>query len=182
MVFLFTDMVSSSVLYHNLGNAPMYALVQRHFEVLGKIVEEHNGSVIKTVGDCVMAAFDLPEDATRAAVACVHAAHQISYTSPRGNARTLQLRAGVHVGPCLAINSSRGAIDYFGSTVNTAAHVQSCAGAGEVILTSFVTRTTGVKQYLHELEGKCTGRNEELTIKGLAAPLPVTRLIVVPSS
>lgn len=179
MAILFTDLVGSTGLYEELGNAPMYVLVRRHFALLSEVVQQHQGTVVKTVGDAVMAAFELPEDAARAAIACVQAAHKMTYEAGRGTSRTLQLRAGVHIGPCLAVAGASGNVDYFGSAVNTAARVSELAQAGQVNLTHHVTRTTNVKQLLETLKGSMAVAAESATVKGMAAPLAFTRITAV---
>jgi class 3 adenylate cyclase len=37
-----------------------YFLVRQHFEILKKIIRERSGTIIKTLGDAVMAGFERP--------------------------------------------------------------------------------------------------------------------------
>ena len=66
VAIVFTDLQGSTRLYDALGDATAFHLVRDHFAFLSERVERHNGFVVKTVGDAVMAAFHDPADAVRA--------------------------------------------------------------------------------------------------------------------
>src|SRR6266550_1126142 len=55
MTYLFTDLKQSTPLYESVGDANAYFLVRQHFEILNKIIRERSGTIIKTIGDAVMA-------------------------------------------------------------------------------------------------------------------------------
>lgn len=131
MAILFTDLVGSTAMYERLGDAVAYSLVRRHFDLLRAAVESHQGRVVKTVGDAVMASFDHPRDAVLAGLACIEAL-QTMRGRERG-AGDLHLKVGVHTGPCLAIEAN-GGIDYFGQTVNVAARVENLARPDELVV------------------------------------------------
>ena len=59
---LFTDVKGSTALYDRIGDLNAFALVQRHFDLLQDIITRHDGAVIKTIGDAVMATFLEPGD------------------------------------------------------------------------------------------------------------------------
>ena len=46
----------------------------------------------------------------------------------------------MHAGPVIAVKLNTG-LDYFGNTVNLAAKIQSCAGAGEIALSESAYQT-----------------------------------------
>ena len=56
-VVLFTDLRGSTAMYRRIGDAPAYALVRDHFAVLADAVRAHHGTIVKTIGDAVMACF-----------------------------------------------------------------------------------------------------------------------------
>src|SRR5207302_11366104 len=66
---LFTDLTGSTKLYRDAGDAQAFAVVQDHFDLLSRIVAEHHGALVKTMGDAVMAAFVEEADAVRASIA-----------------------------------------------------------------------------------------------------------------
>src|SRR5690606_1166732 len=109
-------------------------------------VAAHGGAVVKTIGDAVMAAFSDP-------VAAARASAEIHGRFPGGGeGHGLRLRVSINTGPCIAVNLNSG-IDYFGGTVNTAAKLQRCAGAGEVAMADAVARAPGVRDCLAALGG-----------------------------
>jgi class 3 adenylate cyclase len=128
---LFTDIVGSTKFYSNVGDAKAFAEVRTHFQEVFEVVQLHKGVVVKTIGDAVMASFPSAEQAVDAAIA-------IQLRFPEGRTDTcIRLRISVHIGPVIAVHLNTG-IDYFGNTVNFAAKIQSCAGAGEVAMSEAI--------------------------------------------
>ena len=68
VTLLFTDLEGSTALYERLGDGPAYHLVRRHFDFLAATIRNHDGALVKTIGDAVMAAFARPEQAVQAAL------------------------------------------------------------------------------------------------------------------
>ena len=68
ITILFTDLKGSTALYERIGDAAAYHLVHEHFAYLGRAVRERNGTIVKTMGDAVMAVFADPVDAVHAAL------------------------------------------------------------------------------------------------------------------
>ena len=121
---LFTDIVGSTALYSILGDTKAFNAVHAHFVALHDIISSRKGTVVKTIGDAMMAAFSHPEEALRAAT-------EIQQRFRPGE-QDIALRVSIHRGRCLAVQLDSN-IDYFGNTVNYAAKIQSVAGAGEVV-------------------------------------------------
>jgi len=130
---LFTDIVGSTKFYQDVGDAAAFATVVEHFEELTALILKHEGAVIKTIGDAVMAAFHTPDNCLKAASEA-----QLAF----GPGKKVRLRISVHYGPVIAVNWNTGK-DYFGHVVNFAAKMQSCAGAGEVAVSEiFLSKVT----------------------------------------
>ena len=68
MTFLFTDLKGSTELYERVGDLDAFFLVRQHFETLTRSIAVHRGSIVKTIGDAVMATFATPADAVHAAL------------------------------------------------------------------------------------------------------------------
>jgi hypothetical protein len=64
---LFTDIVVSTERAQGLGDRRWRDLLDRHDAAAGTVVRRHGGKLIKTTGDGVLATFDVPGDAIRAA-------------------------------------------------------------------------------------------------------------------
>jgi hypothetical protein len=124
---LFTDIVGSTDFYHDVGDAKAFSKVREHFKEVFEAVEVHQGVVVKTIGDAVMASFSSTREAMAAAISLQNKFHEARADT------SIRLRISVHCGPVIAVHLNTG-IDYFGSTVNLAAKIQSCAGPGEIAL------------------------------------------------
>jgi class 3 adenylate cyclase len=161
VALLFTDLQGSTALYERVGDATAYNMVREHFALLAAIVRDHNGAVVKTIGDAVMAAFDDPADAVKAALAMqARIAH-----------RHLVLKVGIHSGAGVVVTLND-RLDYFGSTVNMAARLQGQAGGGDIVLSGAVARDPAVKPLLAAVPS----RDESVMLKGFAAPIGFVRL------
>ncbi|HET9097386.1 MAG TPA: adenylate/guanylate cyclase domain-containing protein, partial [Candidatus Baltobacteraceae bacterium] len=167
---LFTDLVGSTAMYSRTGDAPAFRIVTDHFTVIRDIVSRYEGAIVKTIGDAVMAVFIDAGNCLRAAVELDRSVQGITW-----DGAPLRLRAGMHAGPCIAMRANE-RIDYFGTTVNLAARLESAAGAGEVTMARADAQRAGVAPLLREF-GDRAG-SETLEIKGFARPIDVVRLRV----
>lgn len=165
LAILFTDLQASTALYDRVGDLKALELVRRHFELLTEVVRSERGSIVKTIGDAVMAVFGEADRAV-AAAARMHAA--VASLSEE-----IALKIGVHAGSCVAIRSND-MLDYFGRTVNVAARVQGVAGGGETVVTEAVWAGPGVR----DAAGRYGMKPETGTIrlKGVSDPVGVVRL------
>ncbi len=124
-VVLFTDIVNSTIFYHQLGDAAAFKQVKNHFVETYNCIQKYEGSVIKTIGDSTMACFSDPDQALRAAV-------ELQSIFPQDRTDTsIRLRISLHVGPVIAVHLLHG-LDLFGTTVNEAAKLQSLVSGGEI--------------------------------------------------
>jgi class 3 adenylate cyclase len=134
LTFLFTDLKSSTELYERVGDLVAFDLVQAHFRMLNRIVVSEAGAIVKTIGDAVMATFPTPDRAVSAALRMREGMKDLNAERQRDD---LQLKIGIHEGPCLAVllNDRQ---DYFGQTVNIAARVQGLAMSRAIYATGAV--------------------------------------------
>ena len=120
---LFTDIVGSTARAAGLGDRRWRELVEDHDAAAALEVQRHNGRVVKSTGDGVLATFDRPTAAARCALAMHRAMAR----------QELPLRAGLHTGEI----ELRGD-DVAGLAVHIAARVNSLAGAGQTLATRTV--------------------------------------------
>jgi class 3 adenylate cyclase len=144
IALLFTDLKGSTALYDRIGDLNAFSLVQQHFERLQQVTVRHNGAIIKTIGDAVMAAFLSPADAVSAALAMRKEIASFNHGQPD---RELILKIGIHKGAAIAVTLNE-RLDYFGQTVNIAARVENLADADEIYLSETVYEAEGVKPEL----------------------------------
>lgn len=144
LTFLFTDLKGSTELYERVGDLVAYDLVRAHFRVLHEVVGSESGSVVKTIGDAVMATFPTPERGLQAALRMREAMGLLNEPVDRED---LLLKIGLHEGPCLAVTLNE-RLDYFGQTVNIAARVQGLAQSNTIFTTEPVVSNPGVARLL----------------------------------
>jgi len=166
---LFSDLSASTALYGRAGDAPAFRLVRDSFEVLRAAVEEHGGTVVKTIGDAVMAAFPSEEAAVRAAVAMLRGFP--AFIQRYRYADGVDLKLGVHAGPCFAVTAN-GVLDYFGQTVNVAARLQAQAEAGDLVLPEELAEAVTASG---SLDGTFVTERFTATLKGIDKPLRLVR-------
>jgi adenylate cyclase len=171
IALLFTDLVGSTALYEDVGDAPAYGRVHRHFDLLGERIAAHDGAIVKTLGDAVMAAFVDAERALAAALAVQRALP--AWCAREGVDPPLRLRIGVHAGPAIAVTAN-GRLDYFGRTVNMAARVAATGEAGAVVMLADLAEQPAVRERL-EREAEPAG-TLTATLRGVSRPCALVRV------
>ena len=169
MTYLFTDLKDSTPLYESVGDVNAYFLVRQHFDILNKIIRERSGTIVKTIGDAVMAGFERPQDAVRAAIEMIEELARFNQTA----SRPLVLKIGVHRGRAIAVRLND-RIDYFGQDVNIAARVQGSAGVNEVCITHTVMEAPGVA----DIVGTRSVSRDYENLKGIGQKMEIHRLAV----
>jgi len=156
LAFLFSDLTGSTAMYERIGDARAYALVQDHFRRMEAIIAAHEGAVVKTMGDAVMATFTRLDRAIAAAVEVVEegaADHEL---------HGIGVKLGVHEGPCLAVRAND-RLDFFGTTVNIAARLQAQARSGELVL----LRELAMDPSVRAIVGDRDVRRTRVALKGI---------------
>lgn len=170
IAILFTDLRGSTALYRRIGDSAAYALVRDHFRVLGDAIRRHDGILVKTIGDAVMAGFRSPA----AAVAAALEMHRlVAALAPPEGAGALVLKAGVHQGASIAVNAG-GRLDFFGTTTNLAARAQHASLGGDVVVTEDVLADEDVRRLLASVPHR--DETFSATLKGFDVPFLLHRL------
>jgi class 3 adenylate cyclase len=162
VALLFSDLRGSTALYERVGDARAFNIVREHFALLGSIVRDHGGAVVKTIGDAVMASFGDPADAVKVAFAMQAAI----------KSHDLVLKLGVHAGPSVVVTLND-RLDYFGSTVNMAARLQGQSDGGDIVISRSVADDPAVRPLL----AKVASREENVVLKGFATPIGFVRVL-----
>jgi class 3 adenylate cyclase len=123
LTVLFTDIVGSTQLAAELGDARWRALLEEHNQMVRRQLEDHEGREVKTVGDGFLATFDGPARAIWCAKAITEAVRDLN----------IEVRAGLHTGETELLGDDIG-----GVAVHIGARVVSLAGPGEVLVTRTV--------------------------------------------
>jgi class 3 adenylate cyclase len=126
---LFADVVGSTRLYEVLGDHQARDMIVTCVEIMRDATERNRGSVIKTIGDEILAIFPTADDAVNAAGEMQQdiGAHPGLHVG----GQHVAIRIGCHFGPVVLENR-----DIFGASVHTANRMTSQAKAGQIIVTA----------------------------------------------
>lgn len=146
VTIVFTDLVGFSNWAMRAGDEEALRLLRRVATATEPEVIAHRGTVVKRLGDGMMAVFPSPQLALDAVAACLEgvAGIEIDGWRPR-------LRVGVHTG-----HPRRLGDDYLGMDVNIAARLAEKAGAGEILVSE--SARTGLDPALVRTRPKRTFR------------------------
>ena len=142
LTVLFTDLRNSTQLYREIGDATAFGRVMSHFDVVRKAIAAHDGAIVKTIGDAVMAVFRCAADGLLAMLEV-----QQALAEPGDGNMPLQLKAGLNTGPCIAVTLND-RLDYFGSTVNMAARLEGLSSGSDVIISRSVFEDAKVQELI----------------------------------
>jgi adenylate cyclase len=156
VALLFTDLVGFSSWALQAGDIATLELLREVGVRVEAVVLEHQGRIVKRLGDGVMATFLDPTAAVRAALEShdVLSDVEVDGYQPR-------MRAGVHWGRPRKLGA-----DYLGIDVNIAARVADAAKADQVMVSEPVLERM-------DLDGLKTGRQKRLRAEGAPRDLQV---------
>jgi class 3 adenylate cyclase len=120
---LFTDIVDSTGRAAALGDREWRRTLDRHDTAARTEVERWRGTLVKSTGDGILARFDSPSRAVRAALALCQAAKRMG----------IEIRAAIHTGEVEVRSDDLGGIG-----VHIASRVLAEAGPGDVLVTRTV--------------------------------------------
>ena len=137
---LFADIVGSTSLGEHNDPETVQAVLGEYFANASSIVGRHGGTIEKFIGDAVVAVFGIPDahedDALRAVRAAVELRSAMGGLHLRGpgGQEALQIRIGVTTGEVVVGDPTTGQTFSVGDAMNTAARLQTSAGAGEILI------------------------------------------------
>jgi class 3 adenylate cyclase len=130
---LFADVVGSTRLYEQLGDQRARETIQLCVELMREATTRNRGTVIKTIGDEILAIFPTVDDAVNAGGEM----HQDIGARPELliEGQHVAIRIGCHFGPVVLEHK-----DIFGASVHAANRMTSQAKAGQIILSADTLR------------------------------------------
>jgi len=175
---VFADLVGSTSLYERLGDAAASGFVNQLVGVVSQVFEQHQGRVVKLLGDGLFVVFAGEGDALAASMQIQKQLFDAPLLAG-GNGPPVQMQIGIESGEVVEING-----DCFGDTVNSAARLADLAGGGQILTTQNVwmallpiqraaLRSMGPMylrgrteaSHVYRIEWQ-TGRDEEATMAG----------------
>lgn len=160
-VVLFTDVVGSTALSHLVSAERADELRRSHHSELERAVLDHGGTVVKHLGDGLMAIFDSSTAAMTAAASMQRAVELAN----RMGEHQVGLRVGLSVGEV-----SHEDDDYFGDSVVEASRLCASAEAGQILASDLVRQLAGRRAHI---EYRPIG---ELELRGLPDPVTAVEL------
>jgi len=133
-------------------------LLAAHRAVVDSIIELHDGRVVNTAGDSVLAEFASPVEAVRAAGEIQDALRTRNESLPEP--KRMHFRIGVHLGDVMIKGD-----DLLGDGVNVAARLQAMAEPGGICISSSI---------FDQIEGKLSLRFQDIgeqSLKNIARPV-----------
>jgi len=126
---VFADLVGSTGIFERLGDETAGRFVTQLTGALSKTFEEHNGRVVKLLGDGIFTVFQTETDAIASCVA-IQARLKEKPVYPGGSGNAVQMQMGVECGEVVEIDG-----DCYGDAVNSAARLADLAGADQILTT-----------------------------------------------
>jgi class 3 adenylate cyclase len=178
---LFADVTGSTALGERLDPETLRRVMSRYFDRMAAVIERHEGTVEKFIGDAVMAVFGIPrlhEDdalrAVRAAAGMNAALAELNAEIERDHGVGLAARIGVNTGEVVAGDPCAGQRFVSGDAVNVAARLEQAAAPGEILL--------GESTYRLVRDAVDVDPVAPLGLKGKAEAVPAFRLTAVRES
>lgn len=162
---LFADIVGSTRLYEQLGDAAALTLISNCLESMTQGLPDHGGRVVKTIGDEIMVVYSSPADAFRSAMDLRRRVAALPPVSMGAASVRLRIRVGLHFGAALVEHG-----DYFGDAVNIAARLTELASASQILTTGELLALLPVN--LRALATEFA----EIEVKGRDAPVRIARV------
>jgi class 3 adenylate cyclase len=123
---MFTDIVGFSTSASQKMLLDTMTLLAVHDKLLMPVVEQHNGKLIKKIGDALMVRFDEPIEACNSAIEMQNQLYEFNKKSEE----KIFIRIGLNTGTVFIKND-----DVFGDAVNIAARMESLAQPGKTFIT-----------------------------------------------
>ena len=153
MTILFSDIKGSTAYAEKKGDVEYMAMINRHHAILFPVIEREGGRIVKTIGDAILACFQEPVAAVKAAAGMQRGL--VEDRKGRDETNQIHIRIGMHKGLGLIKDG-----DVFGDVVNAASRIQNQAEVEQILITDVLldaAKTAGfecVKMGRAELKGK----------------------------
>jgi adenylate cyclase len=155
LTVLFADLAGSTHLYQTRGDVEAHQRVTDSLQCMRIVVERHQGTLLRTVGDAVLASFEQADAAYLASVD-IQREHQTL---------NLSVRVGFHHGQVIPDGG-----DVYGNAVNLAARLAAFAEANEICTTEDTVAQLSIRHRSYALF------LDSVDFKGMSTPMPVYRV------
>jgi class 3 adenylate cyclase len=161
---LFTDIVGSTSLTQELGDARAMEMLRVHDDIVRRALQRHRGSEVKHTGDGIMAAFRSVVDSIRCAI---EIQQRLAEADDQGRP-SVRVRIGMAAGEPVTDRD-----DLFGATVQLAARLCARAEPASILVASVVRDLALGKGFVFRSRGR-------LRLKGFDSTVPAYEVIWQP--
>jgi len=165
LAILFADVAKSTHLYETLGNKVAQTLIGACLSLLARVTVQHNGTVIKTIGDEIMCTFPSANDAVEAAIDMNRDLEQLTISDMPGVVPP-NIYVGIQLGPVIREDN-----DVFGDAVNVAARMVAMAKQRQIVTTD---DTVEALSPVHKSEARVI---DKTTVKGKSGEMNIYEVI-----
>jgi class 3 adenylate cyclase/CHAT domain-containing protein len=127
VTIMFTDIKGSTSYYETRGDLAGRTMIHQHNSIVMPLIEKHNGTLLKTIGDATMSLYENAADGLRAATEIQKSL--LAYNQGRPAGEQIKVRCGLNCGIGLVENN-----DVYGDVVNVTARIESQASAGDIFI------------------------------------------------
>jgi len=158
VTILFTDIVFSTMHWDLNGDIKGRLMVDKHNRLVMPVVQHFRGEVVKTIGDSVMAMFNRPADAIKAAIGIQQT---LEGMREQDDDFDIHVRIGMHTGMAIVETN-----DVFGDVVNVASRIENEAEGDEIFLSDTMAEILKDQGYFINKAGIFTfkGKKEPMTV------------------
>jgi len=164
VTLMFTDIKGSTSFFERRGDIEGRSMIQEHNDILFPIIKDHKGTVVKTIGDAVMASFPGPEDGVRSAVEIQRTLY--GRNKDKDEVDQINVRIGLNYGKGIVQDD-----DVFGDVVNVAARVEALADSEQILVSK------PVYDEVRRTEDILCRYFDSTEVKGKSAPLDIYRVV-----
>ena len=131
LTIMFTDIVGSTSYFERHGDVMGMLLLQKTEAVLRPQVLAHDGKVVKTIGDAIMAYFENPVQAVECGMEMQRALEEYNRKAPE--AEPVRIRVAINLGMAILRDN-----DVYGDVVNVCSRIEHEAGSDQVCVSPSV--------------------------------------------
>lgn len=163
IVIMFCDIAGSTKYFEQFGDIEGRAMVKRFTNFAFPVIEKHNGKVIKTMGDGILASFYDPETACQSAILLQN--ELLAKNAKLPEEYRTQIRIAMHYGKAVIDQG-----DVYGDVVNVAARVEKYTDATQIKLSESLYQKISANKIFELMPAGI------VTFKGKSEPMKLYRL------
>jgi class 3 adenylate cyclase len=154
ITILFTDIEANTELLQRVSDIAWRDILRDHERITRRLLAEHGGTEIKTIGDAFMTSFQSASAALECAIALQQAFAAHNERPGASVPHALRLRIGINAGEPIAEDAPDGRGDLFGTAVTMASRIQSLAKGGEILVSDVVRQLVAGKGFMFDDRGE----------------------------